>query len=233
MSPLVVENVSFEKNKTLLLDRINLSLNDNLCTILLGPNGAGKSLLMRICHSILKPTSGIVKYPAGNNVCNQAMVFQRPVLLKRSAIANIKFALNLKGVPKVQQDSRAQIALERTGIAHHAHTHALFLSAGEQQRLALARAWSTQPNLLFLDEPTANLDPTATFAVEKIVHDICDEGTHVFMATHDMLQAKRLAKEVVFMHKGQIIEKSAASSFFSHPKSDAAKQFLKGNLLWD
>src|SRR5262249_17244881 len=151
---------------------ITLSLAGGPRTIILGPNGAGKSLLLRLCHGLLDPTAGTVRWRgpgAAGNGRRQAMVFQHPVMLRRSASANIDYALRRKHVPRTWRRARIGEVLDDTGLAGLAHRQARSLSIGEQQRLALARAWAAAPEVLFLDEPTANLDPAATRAIEEVI----------------------------------------------------------------
>ena len=234
--PLSVENLVYRAGGSNLVDGISFKLETGLRTILLGPNGAGKSLTLRMCHGLLQPTSGTVSWH-GRNASNevlreQAMVFQRPVLLRRSVIGNITYALALRGIRRSHRTNRAVEALTRTGLGAMAQRAARRLSAGEQQRLALARAWALTPQILFLDEPTANLDPAATRQVEDIINAMHITGTKIVMTTHDIAQAQRLADEVLFLHRGQLLEKSTAEHFLNEPSSEEARAFLKGELLW-
>lgn len=228
--PLTLDHLSYTVSGQRLIDDVCLTLEAGPTTIVLGPNGAGKSLLMRLCHGLLKPSGGAVRWH--NTVPSaQAMVFQRPVLLRRSARANIDYALKLAGMGKPERKARIEHVLVATGLSALADRPARVLSGGEQQRLALARAWALAPQVLFLDEPTANLDPAAVKAVEDIICTIKRAGTRIIMSTHDLGQAKRLADEVVFMHRGRIVEKTPAETFFMAPESDAASAFLKGELF--
>jgi tungstate transport system ATP-binding protein len=234
--PLGVEAIAYHAGGSALIRDLTFTLEAGPRTILLGPNGAGKSLTLRMCHGLLQPTSGIVSW-CGRSASNvvlrhQAMVFQRPVLLRRSVIGNIAYALALRGVNRANRLARACEALERTGLAAMAQRAARRLSSGEQQRLALARAWALTPQILFLDEPTANLDPAATRQVEDIINAMHQAGTKIVMTTHDIAQARRLADEVLFLHHGQLLERSTADSFFKEPNSEEARAFLKGELLW-
>ena len=234
--PLSVENLVYHADRSNLVDDLNFKLETGPRTILLGPNGAGKSLTLRMCHGLLQPTSGTVSW-RGRNASNdflreQAMVFQRPVLLRRSVIGNITYALALRGINRTHRTRRAVEALDRTGLGTMAQRAARRLSAGEQQRLALARAWALTPQILFLDEPTANLDPAATRQVEDIISAMHLAGTKIVMTTHDIAQARRLADEVLFLHRGQLLERSTAEHFFNEPRSEEARAFLKGDLLW-
>jgi tungstate transport system ATP-binding protein len=233
--PLIVARVCFDAAGQRLLDNISFTLDHGPRTIILGPNGAGKSLLLRLCHGLLQPSTGDVLW-AGHDAdaasYYQAMVFQRPVLLRRSAAANISYALCVHGVPRRQRQRLVAAALEQAGMVHLARRRARVLSVGEQQRLALARAWALQPQVLFLDEPTANLDPAATRAVEALLDTIHCAGTKVIMTTHDLAQARRLADEILFLHRGQLLERTPASEFFTRPRSHEARAFLEGQLPW-
>ncbi len=215
-----------------LVDGLSFQLAAGPRTVLLGPNGAGKSLTLRLLHGLLAPSGGRIAWRGAEPRRHQAMVFQRPVMLRRSAAANIDFALGLGPLGREARRRRRDEVLERTGLAPLAGTPARALSVGEQQRLALARAWAVAPQVLFLDEPTASLDPAATRAVEAIVADIQESGTKIVLTTHDLGQARRLADEVLFLHRGRLIEQAPAERFFEQPRTPEADAFLKGELLW-
>ncbi|MDH5285967.1 MAG: ATP-binding cassette domain-containing protein [Betaproteobacteria bacterium] len=235
MLPLVLEGIGFSAGGRDILSGIDLVLEAGPRTVILGPNGAGKSVLMRICHGLLAPTSGRVLWShreRPGEPRRQAMVFQRPVLLRRSVLGNLTFALAVVGVPHYEREARAVAALGRVGLAAHARRPARVLSGGEQQRLALARAWMLEPEVLFLDEPTANLDPGAVREIEAIVQSIHASGTKVVMVTHNLGQARRLGDEVVFLDRGRIVERSAIDRFFRTPATAQADAFLKGELPW-
>lgn len=231
MFPLELREVSFAPGGTPVVRGLNLRLEAGTRSIILGPNGAGKSVTMRLMHGLLQPTSGEITW-AGRRThpAAQAMVFQRPVLLRRSAIANIEYALGLAGIGRAQRSERAAAALEHVGLPHVAQRPARVLSGGEQQRVALARAWALAPRILFLDEPTASLDPAASREVERIVTDIAAEGTKIVMVTHHLGQARRLADDIVFVHDGHITEHTPADLFFRQPQSREADDYLKGEL---
>jgi tungstate transport system ATP-binding protein len=233
--PLRLEGVGYAVRGQALLHDLTCELGAGTRTVVLGPNGAGKSLLLRLCHGLLQPSEGAVRWqgPVGDAArARQALVFQRPVLLRRSALANVTYALALKGVPRARRRELALAALERTGLAALAQRPARVLSGGEQQRLALARAWALRPEVLFLDEPTASLDPSASRAVESIVQAIHAAGTKIVMTTHDLGQARRLADDVLFLHRGRLVERAPAAPFFAGPASAEARAFLRGELLW-
>ena len=233
--PLTVHQLSFEAGGKRLLDSISFQTDVGPRTVVLGPNGAGKSLLLRLCHGLLQPSAGAITW-AGVDAQTagrcQAMVLQRPVLLRRSAVANVRYVLRTRGVPRRQRRAMVTAALEQAGLLHLAQRSARVLSGGEQQRLALARAWALKPQVLFLDEPTASLDPAATRAVETLLQEIHQAGTKIIMTTHDLGQARRLADEVLFLHRGRLVEHAPASAFFLAPRSPEAAAFLEGRLLW-
>ena len=160
------------------------------------------------------------------------MVFQRPVLLRRSARANIDYALALHHVDKAVRAEIIEDVLGKTGLTRQGDAPAHVLSFGEQQRLAIARAWALNPQILFLDEPTASLDPSATYQIEELIQRLCDQGTKIVMTTHDLGQAKRLGDEVLFLHRGRLLEQAPVAQFFDHPDNDLAQAFVKGELLW-
>ena len=233
--PLEIDNVSFEIAGKKLIKEISFTFEAGPRTLVLGANGAGKSLFLRLCHGLLKPTAGRVRWlgaEGGDPSRAQAMVFQRPVMLRRSVAANVAYALKLKGVPQAERAAIIDDVLGHTGLRRLADQPARVLSAGEQQKLALARAWALRPEVLFLDEPTASLDPAATHAVEEIIDAIHGAGTRIIMTTHDLPQARRLADEVLFLNRGRLLEKAPAERFFNDPENDLAQAFVRGELLW-
>lgn len=232
--PLRIEDMRFEAGGRRIIDGISLEIGAGPRTVILGPNGAGKSVLMRICHGLLAPTAGRVSWnlpQSGSGRCRQAMVFQRPVMLRRSVLANVAYGLKLAGVETGERQARALRALERLGLAQLADRPARVLSGGEQQRVAIARAWALEPEVLFLDEPTANLDPGATREIEAAIASIGAAGTKIIMVTHDLGAARRLADEIIFMHNGRVLERSGAGLFFAGPVSREATAFIRGELL--
>ena len=235
--PLEVRNLILERDGTRLIDAANLALHDQKLTVILGPNGAGKSLLLRLLHGIVQPSAGAIRWagaaPHRETRLRQAMVFQKPVLLRRSVAANIDFALDLRqpGSGRTEKSHRREQLLERVGLAGRAAQAARRLSGGEQQRLALARALATEPAVLFLDEPTASLDPASVLVIEGIVRDVHREGTKIILVTHDLAQARRLAEEVVFLHHGKVLECTAAAQFFNAPTSESARSYLAGDII--
>jgi tungstate transport system ATP-binding protein len=229
--PLVLDRVSLSVNGNDIIRDVSLELRKQSCTVILGPNGAGKSVLLRLCHGLLQPTAGEIRWSGPQPHTRQAMVFQRPVMLRRSAAANIHYALARAGVPRAERRERAMDALRLVGLEAIADRAARVLSGGEQQRVALARAWALRPDVLFLDEPTASLDPAATRAIEEVIAAIRKGSTKVIMTTHDLGQARRLADDVVFLHRGRVVEHTPAATFFERPATDKAAAYLRGELL--
>lgn len=233
MLPLMLDRVSFEVNGKTIIDRVSVDIGAGPRTVILGPNGAGKSVLMRLCHGLLTPTSGsIIWRGAGGGSRRQAMVFQRPVMLRRSALANVVYGLKLAGFAPEECTLRAHDVLEAVGLAQVAERPARVLSGGEQQRVALARAWALGPEVLFLDEPTANLDPGATRDVESLIGQIRAGGAKIVMTTHNLGQAKRLGDEILFLNQGRLVERSSGDQFFAKPASAEADAFIRGELPW-
>lgn len=234
MLPLRLENVSFAIAGKTIIDRVSMEVIEGPRTVILGPNGAGKSVLMRLCHGLLTATSGSIAWRGAINGRNrQAMVFQRPVMLRRSAVANIVYALKLAGVSPRERELRARDVIDAVGLASVADRPARVLSGGEQQRLALARAWALGPEVLFLDEPTANLDPGATRDVETLIGQIRAGGTKIVMTTHNLGQAKRLGDEILFLSQGRLVERTPVDQFFTKPASAEAEAFIRGELPWN
>jgi tungstate transport system ATP-binding protein len=227
MTPLALHAVTYAAGGVTLLDDVTLALAPGRRTVLVGPNGAGKSLLLRLLHGLIRPTAGRVE-GAG---AGQAMVFQRPVLLRRTALANVAYALAVRGVGRAEREILARAALDRFGLGALAARPARVLSGGEQQRLAIARAWATRPSVLLLDEPTSALDPAATRAVETAVREIHGDGVTVVMSTQDLGQARRLAEELVVLHRGRVADSGPAARVFAEPADATAAAFLAGDLV--
>ena len=233
--PLQAENLVFRAGGRTLLDVAGLTIAAGGPTLILGPNGAGKSLLLRLLHGLITPASGQLRYN-GRGLDKavrrrQAMVFQRPVLLRRSVAANVDYALKVHGMPRIARRERVAALLAMGDLAARANQPARTLSGGEQQRLAVVRAISTAPDILFMDEPTSSLDPGATQAIESLLRRVAAAGTKIVMVTHDIGQARRLAAEIVFVHGGRIVEQTPVDRFFDEPVSQPARQFLAGGLV--
>ncbi len=212
------------------LDIPQLSFAARGITVVLGPNGAGKTVLLHGLKGLLAPHAGRVRIACPRGVRDVALVFQRPVLLRRSVRANLAYVLRRVGIPRGELARHIESLLGRCDLDALADRPARRLSGGEQQRLALAMALAQRPRLLLLDEPTASLDPAASAQVEALIREAARQGTGVVLVTHDVAQARRLAQQVVFLHQGRVAEEAPAAEFFAAPKSPAARAYLEGEL---
>jgi len=231
--PIVFDSVTVQAGAVTVLDRISLRLEAGAPTVLIGPNGSGKTTLLRVAMGLMFPTDGGITWGGRAHVppLRRAFVFQRPVMLRRSAAGNVRYALASIGIARAERARRTHELLQRVGLTDLADRPARRLSGGEQQRLAIARALARDPTVLFLDEPTASLDPAGSKAIEDLVGGIAASGVKVVMATHDLGSARRLAGDIVLLHRGQVVEAGPAGSFFAAPKTDEARRFAAGELL--
>jgi tungstate transport system ATP-binding protein len=231
--PIVLEDVSVAAGNVKLLESVSLNLAAGPPTVIIGPNGAGKTTLLRLAMGLIAASRGRVTWGGRENAAptRRAIVFQRPVMLRRSTAANIRYALAAAGVARAARDARLRELAALLGLGSLGNRPARKLSGGEQQRLALARALAKEPDVLLLDEPTASLDPAATKAIEDVIRTVALRGIKVVMSTHDLGEAKRLAGEIVLMHRGRVIESGPAEAFFSAPKTEEARRFINGELL--
>jgi tungstate transport system ATP-binding protein len=231
--PIVIEDATVVVGKLTILNDVALTLAAGAPTVLVGPNGSGKTTLLRLAMGLLSPSRGRVTWGSRIDAvpARRAIVFQRPVMLRRSAAGNIRYALNAAGVARSARAARTAELLALVGLSELGDRPARKLSGGEQQRLALARALAKEPQVLFLDEPTASLDPAASKAVEDVIRAVTVRGIKVVMATHDLGSARRLAGEVVLLHRGRIVETADAATFFANPATREARSFVAGELL--
>jgi tungstate transport system ATP-binding protein len=231
--PIIFDEVCYDARGHPILEDVSLELGPGAPLVLVGPNGAGKTTLIRLAMGLIAPTRGRVTWGGrtGTAPTRRAIVFQRPVMLRRSAAGNLRYALKAAGVRRAERRTCTAELLALAGLTGRGDHPARKLSGGEQQRLALARALAREPQVLFLDEPTASLDPAATKAVEDVIRAVAGRGIKVVMATHDLGEAKRLAGEVVLMHRGRVVERSDVATFFGTPKTTEARRFVAGELL--
>lgn len=227
--PIVLDRLSFRAGGRAILDGASARIERPGITAVIGPNGAGKSVLLRLLDGLLPPSGGAIRIGRGEPI-RRAFVFQRPGLLRASARRNV--ALALGGLPRPERAERVRAALALVGLEGRADDPATKFSGGEQQRLALARAWAAAPHLLLLDEPTANLDPAATEAVERVVAGMAREGTKVLMVSHHLGQVARLADDVLVLAAGRVAEYGPARQVLSDPRSPDARAYLAGELPW-
>ena len=223
-----LDQVSLVAGGKALLSDIKLEIHTGESTVVLGANGSGKTTLLRLCNGILDATHGAAMIPL---VADQALIFQRPPLLARSVLDNVRFVLATRGISEPERTEQAQAALQACDLDAMAQRQARLLSGGEQQRLALARAWACKPKLLLADEPTSNLAPVATREVERLIQAVQATGTTLVLTTHNVAQAKRMATRVIFLDGGRIVEDCPAADFFVSPQSAAARSYLDGESL--
>ena len=231
--PLRLTGIEVRRAGRAILGPLDLDIENSGPLVVLGPNGAGKSTLLRVCHGITRPSKGESTWavPRAEADLAQAFVFQTPILLRRTALENVMYPLTLRGDGKKSARSLAEKMLLDVGLADLMTLRASVLSGGEKQKLALARALVTRPEVLFLDEPTASLDGRSTREIEAILAKAQGDGTKLVMATHDLGQARRIAAHIVFLLNGKIVESRPAKDFFANPETHAAQAFLKGDIV--
>ena len=229
--PIYIKDLSLILDERKILSSLNLSINSDDVTVIMGPNGAGKSIFLKILNGILTPTSGCItwnnKKQFSDTLNTQAFVFQKPILLRRSVIANLDYMDSVLGYKKKISKDRL---LEIVQLKKQKNQPARMLSLGEQQRLSLIRSLMLRPNLLLLDEPTANLDPASTKIIEDIVLNLKMMGIKIIFVTHNILQAKRIADEIIFLNEGKMVEHLNKQEFFSNSKSIEVQNYLNGIL---
>lgn len=231
--PLTLENVSVRRRGKRLLGPVTLTLEEQGITIIVGPNGSGKTTLLRVMHGVERISDGHVQWavPETEAQHHQAYVFQTPIMLRRSVADNLRYPLQLRKTPRAEIEERLADWVARIGLQDRLKLQATRLSGGEKQRLALARALIRRPEVLFLDEPCANLDGASTREIETLLMQAQDAGTRIVMTTHDLGQAKRLATDAVFMLHGEVKERSAAEPFFDAPQSAELQAFFRGDII--
>ena len=233
--PVVLDQVSYTTGGVTLLDQVSFRIRPGRLTTIMGANGAGKTLCLRLIQGLLHPTSGSLNHAAGPVTQagrrRIATVFQRPVLLRRSVTGNLRHALKTYRTPRSERAALLSDLLDLAGLRALAHRSARVLSSGEQQRLSIVRALAAEPDLLLLDEPTANLDPYATRMIETLIRQAEMRGVTVVLVTHDVGQARRLADDVIFLNRGRVSEQTPAATFFDAPQTAESSAYLAGRLL--
>lgn len=231
--PLTLTGATIRRRGKRLVGPIDLTLQDQGITIVIGPNGAGKTSLLQMMHGIARLSDGDIIWGCDLDAARQAQsfVFQQPILLRRSVRDNIAYPLKLRGTPKAKARAQADTAGAQVGLGAMLDRPATFLSGGERQKLAIARAMITKPALLFLDEPCASLDGRATREIEEILQRAAASGTRLIMSTHDMGQARRLADDVLFLLNGHIHDHAPNPQFFDQPQTAEAAAFLNGDIV--
>ncbi len=231
--PLMVAGAIVKKRGRRLLGPVDLTIDSGGVTVIVGPNGSGKTTLLRLLHGLEMPRQGSLDWQVDVMTARrfQSFVFQTPVLLRRTVRENLHYPIKLRDRISSNDKQLVEQWLERIGLMEHADTEARYLSGGEMQRVALARALITQPQVLFLDEPTSNLDGKSTRRIEQILAEAVETGVKIVMTTHDLGQAKRLGEHVCFLYEGLVHEEAPASTFFESPKTAEARAFIRGDIV--
>ena len=231
--PLRIHAAEVRRRGARLIGPIDLTLGTTGVTIVLGPNGSGKTSLLRLMHGLERAAKGRVAWsiPEADARARRAFVFQTPTMMRRNVTDSIAYALTISGTKRAQARDRAREMARQVGLGYALERSARVLSGGEKQKLAVARALIREPEVLFLDEPCANLDGRATREIETILTEAKSRQTRIVMSTHDLGQARRLADEVVFMLNGRVHETGAAETFFSTPETPEARAFLNGEIV--
>lgn len=231
--PLSLNAVAVRRDGRAILGPLDFVLGGTGTTVVLGPNGAGKTTFLRLMFGLDQPDTGTVDgaLTGADAATRKAYVFQKPTLLRRSVLANAAYPLEIRGLAHRDADNKARTRLSTVSLGDKLHQHARALSAGEAQKLAVVRAMVTDPELLFLDEPTANLDGRSTREIEAVLTAAAEQGTRIVLATHDLAQARRLADDIVFLARGAILEHRPAGDFFAAPRSQEATAYLNGEIV--
>jgi tungstate transport system ATP-binding protein len=217
------------------LDSVSLEMEGGKIIVFLGFNGAGKSTLMRILSGLENPDSGTILFNNQNTDAKtlrqiSTLVFQKTIMFTMNVYDNLAYGLKIRMVPKEEIAKRIPEALQAVRLSGFEKRRAKKLSGGEQQRIALARAFLLDPSVLFLDEPTANLDPNSATIIEKAIIDKKNSQRIIVMATHNLNQARRMADEIVHIHNGEIVEVAKTEDFFENPKNEITRKFINGEL---
>ena len=233
MFPLKVSSVEINIKNKRLLGPISLLLQQKGISVVLGANGSGKTTLLEAIHGLRNLSKGEINWSIPNNLAakEQSFVFQTPIMLRRSVLENLMYPLRVRQFSKPYANKEAMLWIKKIGLEKKVNQQAPLLSGGEMQAVAVARALITKPKMLFLDEPTASLDGLAKKTIEDILILAAKNDTKIIMSTHDLGQAKRLADDIIYLHKGLLESHCSKNEFLNSPPSEAAKQFLAGDII--
>ena len=222
---LELHGVSVRRGDKLILGPIDFAISVGERWVVLGPNGAGKTTLLKLLAGLIQPDTGTVQFSFASKT---ALVLHHTPMIKASTWANLAL---VKEVDNAITDKEIEYALKQVGLSELAQTPSHRLSAGERQKLCLTRAILQKPNLILLDEPTANLDPNSTEQVEEMIRKFNDNGADVLFSSHQLAQVQRLAQYILFIDQGELKEKGPAGPFFSNPQTTSAKRYLHQELI--
>jgi|Deesub1362A_J573_1020465.scaffolds.fasta_scaffold01729_11 tungstate transport system ATP-binding protein len=215
---------------------VNLSVLGGRVVGIIGNSGAGKTTLLKIVAGLEKQDRG--DYYFDGRIAESfirkkvTMVFQKPVVFNTSVHYNIKFGLKIRGFSKTEMERRVRDSLRLVKLEGYEKRRAKNLSGGEQQRLAIARALAIEPEVILLDEPTANLDPFNVRVIEQVIREISEKGVTVIFSTHNIFQARRIAEEIVHIHDGKIVEVGDVEKVFNNPENEITRKFVSGELIY-
>jgi len=238
---LVVSNINKSYSRLPVLKDCTFSFDERGIYVLIGPNGSGKSTFFRICSLLEDPDRGVANYFAGDSAVKRDINLRRRISLvlpkigvfNTTVFKNVAYGLKIRGLNNKEIRKRAEQALELVGLAHKKNINACALSSGEAQRLGVARAMAIEPEILFLDEPTASLDPHSTTIIEETIQKIKEEKKiTIIMITHNVFQAQRLADTVLFMYEGMIVDFGAGKEVFKKPKDERTHRFITGKMVY-
>lgn len=231
--PVTLEAARATRRGKTLVGPVDLTLEGQGTTVVIGPNGAGKTTFLRMLHGTARLGGGRIRWncPTEEARHHQCFVFQQPVMLRRTVMQNLVFPLRMRGMGRGEAEDRARLWAGRVGMGGMLSRQAPVLSGGERQKLALARAMITEPQLMFLDEPCASLDGRAMREIEEILAEARASGMRLILSTHDMGQARRLADEVLFLLHGRVHDRGVSPAFFNGPATPQARAFLNGEIV--
>ncbi len=231
--PVTLEAARATRRGKTLVGPVDLTLGAEGTTVVIGPNGAGKTTFLRMLHGTARLGGGTIRWNCETEEArhHQCFVFQQPVMLRRTVLQNLIYPLRMRGMARKPAEDKARDWAGRVGLSEMLTRQAPVLSGGERQKLALARAMITEPQLLFLDEPCASLDGRAMREIEDLLSHARDRGTRLILSTHDMGQARRLADDVLFLLRGGVHERGPAETFFTRPETPQARAFLQGDIV--
>lgn len=228
LNTIELDNISVHRENRQILS-ISGKISRQGITAVIGPNGSGKTTLLKVLHGLIQPDTGI--YTPGAELIGSALVLHHTPLIRASVRANLAMIKDGQSNSFISEKD-IDDALSSVGLAHLKNQSAIKLSAGERQRLSLARAKCQRPKVILLDEPTANLDPSTTEQVEEIIRQMASEGCGVIFTSHHLGQVQTLANQVIFLAEGECLEISSAQDFFSSPQTEQAKKYIKRELGW-
>ena len=224
--PLVINNLNFKIDDNKILKNINLNSNEKNITIIAGNNGSGKSTLLKILHGLIKTPRNTIQW-GGFSISeikqSQSMVFQSPILLNRTTYENLLYVIKNK---KIKDKYYIDKIIEKLNLKSIEKVNAKYISGGERQKVAIAMSIIGEPRIIFLDEPTSQLDPSYKNEIESIINDLSENETKIFMTSHDIAQIKRIGKEIIFLDKGEIIYNNTVEKFFKDEQSKLIKNYI-------